>query len=135
MSASQVIRAAAELYIDAVRALGSVDSLGQIHISTSAGVVMVAVSASAAGIVTLSHIAAHNPGRGAGTGVMLTLVNLAETCDVVLELVCVPLGHKGNQYQMRSLFLRLKAWYERFGFQGGAYNMRRRPLSMRGYTR
>jgi len=121
--ADDTIRTAAEAYLAAVRALGEVyrgddETLIRLVTADRIGYVAVTLAAAGAARVTVKAIRALSTGRGDGSRVMLSLVNLADFHGVRLELYAAPLDTILARPDRVDMARRLKAWYECFGFRG-----------------
>jgi len=63
------------------------------------------------------------PNKGNGSRMLQALCTLADEHDVGIQLKVLPIGRK--PYPMSRA--RLKQWYERFGFEGKRWKLRRMP--------
>ena len=136
------IKTAAEAYMAAVFALGELYRGADevlIRLAPPAepvGYVAVTLGAAGATRVTLKAIRALTRGRGDGTRVLLTLVNLADMHGVTLVLSAAPLDAFPTPRERVDMARRLKAWYERFGFRGPLLGlMVREPNRLEGVYR
>jgi hypothetical protein len=77
--------------------------------------------------VQIHRIWTRQPNNGDGTRIMQALCNLADEHDVGIRLKVLPIGRK--PYPLPRL--KLKQWYERFGFAGKGWKVRRLPAAKR----
>ena len=138
----ETIKTAAEAYMAAVFALGELYRGADevlIRLAPPAepvGYVAVTLGAAGATRVTLKAIRALSAGRGDGTRVLLTLINLADMHGVRLELYAAPLDDYRKTADRVAAARRLKAWYEHFGFRGPLLGpMVREPNRLTGADR
>jgi hypothetical protein len=75
--------------------------------------------------LTIHRIWTLQSGKGDGAAILRNLCALADRHGVELALKVIPIGRKPYPMSRENL----KAWYERFGFQGPRWKMVRTPLT------
>ncbi len=73
--------------------------------------------------IQIHRLWTRHAGRGDGSRILQTLCALADEHDIGIRLKVTPIGRK--PYPLSRL--QLKAWYQRHGFEGKRWNVRRLP--------
>jgi len=73
--------------------------------------------------VQIHRIWARHPNRGDGSRILQIVCNLADEHDIGIRLRVIPIGRKPYPLPRAQL----KCWYERFGFEGKRWKLRRLP--------